>query len=94
MTMDGLSAIQRELNPRWCLAYDTIDRHDIDRLIQWLRTYPRLSSQSVHFETPIVGNTDNRDELVSNDRIFSDGFRPDWSPKQGHRELANHVGTS
>jgi len=41
--MDGLGTTQRELNPRWCLAYDTIDRHDIDRLIQWLRTYPRLT---------------------------------------------------
>ena len=31
------------LNPRWCLAQDTIDREDIDRLIVWLRTYPRLT---------------------------------------------------
>ncbi len=45
--MDGLGAVQRELNPRWCLAYDTIDRHDIDRLIQWLHTYPRLTKGAV-----------------------------------------------
>lgn len=45
--MDGLGATQRELNPRWCLAYDTIDRHDIDRLIQWLCTYPRLTKGAV-----------------------------------------------
>lgn len=45
--MDGLGATQRELNPRWCLAYDTIDRHDTDRLIQWLRTYPRLTKGAV-----------------------------------------------
>jgi CDP-6-deoxy-D-xylo-4-hexulose-3-dehydrase len=45
--MDGLGATQHELNPRWCLAYDTIDRHDIDRLIAWLRTYPRLTKGGV-----------------------------------------------
>ena len=45
--MDGLGATQRELNPRWCLAYDTIDRHDTDRLIQWLRTYPRLTKGAI-----------------------------------------------
>jgi CDP-4-dehydro-6-deoxyglucose reductase, E1 len=31
------------LEPRWCLAYDTIDRRDIDHLIEWLQTYPRLT---------------------------------------------------
>ena len=31
------------LNPRWCLAHDTIDQQDIDRLIDWLQTYPRLT---------------------------------------------------
>lgn len=31
------------LNPRWCLAHDTIDRQDIDQLIAWLGTYPRLT---------------------------------------------------
>ncbi len=45
--MDGLGATQRELDPRWCLAYDTIDRHDTDRLIEWLRTYPRLTKGAV-----------------------------------------------
>lgn len=45
--MDGLGATQRELNPRWCLAYDTIDRQDIDRLIPWLRTYPRLTKDVI-----------------------------------------------
>ncbi|MDH4078515.1 MAG: DegT/DnrJ/EryC1/StrS family aminotransferase [Nitrospira sp.] len=45
--MDGPGTTQRELNPRWCLAYDTIDRNDIDRLIQWLRTYPRLTKGAV-----------------------------------------------
>lgn len=38
------------LNPRWCLAQDTIDRQDIDRLIDWLRTYPRLTKGTVTVE--------------------------------------------
>ena len=38
------------LNPRWCLAQDTIDRQDIDRLIDWLRTYPRLTKGAVTLE--------------------------------------------
>jgi len=45
--MNGPLTTQHELNPRWCLAYDTIDRHDIDRLIEWLRTYPRLTKGTV-----------------------------------------------
>ena len=36
-----------KLNPRWCLAQDTIDRQDIDRLIEWLQTYPRLTKGAV-----------------------------------------------
>jgi CDP-6-deoxy-D-xylo-4-hexulose-3-dehydrase len=39
-----------ELNPRWCLAHDTIDRQDIDHLIEWLRTYPRLTKGAVTLE--------------------------------------------
>jgi len=35
------------MNPRWCLAYDTIDRQDINRLVEWLQTYPRLTKGSV-----------------------------------------------
>jgi CDP-6-deoxy-D-xylo-4-hexulose-3-dehydrase len=38
------------LNPRWCLAHDTIDRHDIDQLIDWLRTYPRLTKGTLTLE--------------------------------------------
>jgi CDP-6-deoxy-D-xylo-4-hexulose-3-dehydrase len=51
--MDGLSSTPSTLNPRWCLAYDTIDRRDIDRLIEWLRTYPHLTkgAVTVDFET-------------------------------------------
>jgi len=40
MTLHAQSA---KLNPRWSLAQDTIDRQDIDRLIDWLKTYPRLT---------------------------------------------------
>jgi CDP-6-deoxy-D-xylo-4-hexulose-3-dehydrase len=36
-----------KLNPRWCLAQDTIDRQDIDHLIDWLRTYPQLTKGAV-----------------------------------------------
>lgn len=45
--MNGPPTTQHELNPRWSLAYDTIDRHDIDRLVEWLRTYPRLTKGTV-----------------------------------------------
>ena len=44
MTLHAQSA---KLNPRWCLAQDTIDRQDIDHLIEWLRTYPRLTKGAV-----------------------------------------------
>ncbi|GAB1724308.1 MAG: putative UDP-4-amino-4-deoxy-L-arabinose-oxoglutarate aminotransferase [Nitrospira sp.] len=44
MTLHAHSA---KLNPRWCLAQDTIDRQDIDHLIDWLRTYPRLTKGAV-----------------------------------------------
>lgn len=38
------------LNPRWCLAQDTIDRQDIDHLIDWLHTYPRLTKGPLTLE--------------------------------------------
>jgi CDP-6-deoxy-D-xylo-4-hexulose-3-dehydrase len=41
---------QRPLEPRWCLAYDTIDHDDIDRLVQWLQTYPRLTKGALTLE--------------------------------------------
>jgi CDP-6-deoxy-D-xylo-4-hexulose-3-dehydrase len=43
-------AKQRPLEPRWCLAYDTIDHDDIDRLVQWLQTYPRLTKGALTLE--------------------------------------------
>ncbi len=45
--MTAAATQQASLNPRWCLAQDTIDRQDIDRLIDWLRTYPRLTKGTV-----------------------------------------------
>ena len=41
---------QTPLQPRWCLAYDTIDRDDIDRLVRWLQTYPRLTKGALTVE--------------------------------------------
>jgi len=45
-----IHAQHAKLNPRWCLAQDTIDRQDIDRLIDWLKTYPRLTKGAVTLE--------------------------------------------
>lgn len=91
MTKDGLDAIQRELSSRWCLAYDTIGRRDIGRLIQWPHTYPRLTIQRTlrFFESPIGRDPDKRDYPLSTGRILSADFRPDWSLKRGIRELAD-----
>lgn len=50
--MERISATPQELNPRWSLACDTIDRQDIDRLVEWLQTYPHLTKGpiTVQFE--------------------------------------------
>lgn len=48
--MKSSAASPATLNPRWCLAYDTIDQQDIDRLIAWLQTYPRLTKGPVTVE--------------------------------------------
>ncbi|UVT14550.1 MAG: SDR family oxidoreductase [Nitrospira sp.] len=47
----------------------------------------RVLPQFVFFEAPIGEDPDKRDYLVSNERILSTGFRPDWSLSQGIREL-------
>jgi CDP-6-deoxy-D-xylo-4-hexulose-3-dehydrase len=51
--MEGRHSVQQTMNPRWCLAYDTIDRQDINRLVEWLQTYPRLTKGpiTVDFES-------------------------------------------
>jgi hypothetical protein len=33
---------------KYPLAQDTIDKHDINRLIAWLKTYPRLTQGEVN----------------------------------------------
>jgi nucleoside-diphosphate-sugar epimerase len=43
--------------------------------------------QFVFFEAPIGEDPDKRDYIVSNERISSTGFSPDWSLAQGIREL-------
>jgi nucleoside-diphosphate-sugar epimerase len=47
----------------------------------------RIVPQFVFFEAPIGEDPDKRDYIVSNERIFSTGFRPDWSMGRGIREL-------
>jgi len=39
------------------LAYDTIDRDDIDRLVRWLQTYPRLTKGALTVEFEEGWNT-------------------------------------
>ena len=43
--------------------------------------------QFVFFEAPIGRDPDQRDYIVSNARIASTGYRPDWSLNDGIREL-------
>lgn len=50
MMMKTISAPAPLLNPRWCLAYDTIDQQDLDRLIAWLSGGPRLTKGPVTVE--------------------------------------------
>ena len=59
--MEGRHSVQQTMNPRWCLAYDTIDRQDINRLVEWLQTYPRLTKGpiTVDFESRCHNGWDN-----------------------------------
>ena len=43
--------------------------------------------QFVFFEAPIGEDPDKRDYIVSNERILSTGFTPDWSLERGIQEL-------
>ncbi|MDP3090281.1 MAG: NAD(P)-dependent oxidoreductase [Nitrospira sp.] len=43
--------------------------------------------QFVFFEAPIGEDPDKRDYIVSNERMLSTGFKPDWSLERGIREL-------
>lgn len=55
--------------------------------LQLCREIQRVVQQFVFFEAPIGEDPDKRDYIVSNERILSTGFRPDWSLEQGIREL-------
>lgn len=44
--------------------------------------------QFVFFEAPIGEDPDKRDYIVSNERILSTGFTPDWSLERGILELS------
>ncbi|MBH0201263.1 MAG: NAD(P)-dependent oxidoreductase [Nitrospira sp.] len=47
----------------------------------------RYIPQFVFFEAPIGEDPDKRDYIVSNERILSTGFKPDWSLERGIQEL-------
>ena len=55
--------------------------------LELCREIQRVVPQFVFFEAPIGEDPDKRDYIVSNERILSTGFRPDWSLEQGIREL-------
>lgn len=55
--------------------------------LQLCEEIQHILPQFVFFEAPIGEDPDKRDYLVSNERILSTGFRPDWSLKDGIREL-------
>ncbi len=55
--------------------------------LELCREIQRVVPQFVFFEAPIGEDPDKRDYIVSNERILSSGFRPDWSLEQGIREL-------
>lgn len=47
----------------------------------------RVVPQFVFFEAPIGEDPDKRDYIVSNERILSTGFHPEWSLERGIQEL-------
>lgn len=55
--------------------------------LELCREIQRTVPQMVFFEAPIGEDPDKRDYIVSNERILSTGFRPDWSLERGIREL-------
>jgi len=55
--------------------------------LQLCEEIQRIVPQFVFFEAPIGEDPDKRDYIVSNERILSTGFRPDWSLGRGIREL-------
>jgi nucleoside-diphosphate-sugar epimerase len=55
--------------------------------LELCREIQRIVPHMVFFEAPIGEDPDKRDYIVSNERILSTGFRPDWSLERGIREL-------
>ncbi len=55
--------------------------------VELCREIQRILPQFVFCEAPIGEDPDKRDYIVSNERILSTGFRPDWSLERGVREL-------
>jgi len=55
--------------------------------VELCREIQRQIPQFVFFEAPIGEDPDKRDYIVSNERILSTGFKPEWSLARGIREL-------
>lgn len=55
--------------------------------LELCREIQRHIPQFVFFEAPIGEDPDKRDYIVSNERILSTGFKPDWSLERGIQEL-------
>jgi nucleoside-diphosphate-sugar epimerase len=69
-------------------AYNVgLDDANLSKL-ELCREIRRHIPQFVFFEAPIGEDPDKRDYIVSNERILSTGFKPDWSLERGIRELS------
>jgi nucleoside-diphosphate-sugar epimerase len=55
--------------------------------LELCREIQRIVPELAFFEAPIGEDPDKRDYIVSNERMYSTGFRPDWSLERGIREL-------
>ena len=51
------------------------------------RVIQRLIPHFVSFEAAIGEDPDKRDYIVSNQRLLTTGFTPEWSLERGIREL-------
>lgn len=63
-----------------------LDDANVSKL-ELCRTIQRLIPHTVYFESSLGEDPDKRDYIVSNARILSTGYRPDWSLEDGIREL-------
>jgi len=55
--------------------------------IELCRTIKELVPSFVYLEAPIGEDPDKRDYIVSNQRVLSTGYRPEWDLTRGIREL-------